>query len=113
MRTWKVALSLAVVAAIAAPAIAGTWRLKSGEWVALNPDQRRRLSNFVEDCTYAPNVIGCDVAREMLSNGGQYYEPERVTAKYLAHNFYVSAGAFVLVFALAMIGPGYVAWLRR
>jgi hypothetical protein len=117
MKTWKVALSLAVIAAIAAPAIAGTWRLEPGRWVDLTEGEKQRFSNFIErndNCTYrSPEWIYCTTAQELLSAGGQYYPPEQVTWKYLARNFYVSGGAFVLVFALVMIGPRYVAWLRR
>ena len=122
MRTWKVALSLAVVAAIAAPAIAGTWRLAPGRWHDLTEGQKQRLSNQMretKDCTYfteEDKTMGyslCKLLQRQLENGGQYYPPEQVTSEYLARNFYMSAGAFALVFALAMIGPWYVAWLRR
>jgi hypothetical protein len=105
-----------------APAIAGTWRLAPGRWVDLTEGQKQRLSNYVEGtryCTYfteedkTMSYVMCRLWQTQLENGGQYYPPERVTTKYLARNFYVSAGAFALVFALGMIGPRYVAWLRR
>ena len=105
-----------------APAIAGTWRLAPGRWVDLTEGQKQRLSNYVEGtryCTYfteedkTMSYVMCRLWQTQLENGGQYYPPEQVTWKYLARNFYVSGGAFVLVFALVMIGPRYVAWLRR
>jgi hypothetical protein len=107
MRTWKVALSLAVVAAIAVPAFAGTWRLEPWRWVELTVGEKQRLSNFVErddGCTL--EWAGCTSAREILSDGGVWYPAEQVTSRYLARNFYVSAGAFILVFGLAMVGLG-------
>jgi hypothetical protein len=125
MKRWKLALSLAVVAAIAVPAIAGTWRLAPSKWVDLTDSQKQRISNLIDrtnNCTrfsdeseYEDSI--CRVAREQLANGGSYYPPERVTAKFLWKNAVAAGAAFLTVFALAMLTPifgrQYLAWLRR
>jgi len=130
MRRWKFALSLAVIAAIAVPAIAGTWRLAPGRWVDLTVSQKQRISNYLEQTNYCRSLpkrdefdqtviekLVCEASISQLADGGSYYPPEQVTLKYLAKNFLLSAGAFALTFALVMLGPPvsrrYLAWLRR
>jgi len=125
MRKWKLALSIAVVAAVAAPAIGGTWRLAPGKWVDLTPSQKAHLSRYMEQTDNCRSLPGesenedlmCRIVLEQLSDGGVWYPPERVTPKYLVVNFFASAGTFVLAFALVMIGRAmgglYSAWLRR
>jgi hypothetical protein len=125
IRRWKLALSIAVVAAVAVPAFGGTWRLAPGKWVDLTASQKERLSRLIErtdDCTSFPGEspyerVGCQIAQEQLRDGGAWHPPERVTPGYLAVNFFAIAGTFVLAWALVMIGPAigglYSAWLRR
>jgi hypothetical protein len=107
MKTWKPALSLAVVAAIAVPAVAGTWRLAPGRWIEFNSNEMQRISKLMDetkDCIQASDYVLGEMYRKRLSKGGVWYPPEEVTMAYLAHNFYVSAGSFALVFAVVMIG---------
>ncbi len=113
VRRWKLALSIAVAAAVVVPAFAGTWRLAPGKWVDLTPSQKERLSKFMEQTDNCIRLtdeseyegLACRTAREQLSDGGVSYPAERVTPKYLAVNFFASAGAFVLTFAFVMLGP--------
>jgi hypothetical protein len=113
MKTWKPALSLAVVAAIAVPAVAGTWRRSPARWIEFNQSELHRISKLMEetkDCTHLDesnddlSYVMCEIYRKRLSDGGIWYPAEEVTLGYLARNFYVSAGAFALVFAVTMIG---------
>ena len=125
MRRWKLALSLAVVAALAVPALAGTWRLAPGKWIDLTASQKRRISKLVEqtnDCTTFVDDdeierISCRVSQRQLADGGVLYPPERITPKYIATNVFTAATAFALTFAVVMFGPligrRYLAWLRR
>ena len=104
MKRWKLAISLAVVTAIAAPALAGTWRLAPGKWVDLTASQKRRISNHMEqtnNCTSFHNAgeydeAICRIGQSQLSDGGSWHPAERVTPKYLATNFFLSTGAFAL-----------------
>lgn len=125
-RRWKVALSVAVVAAIAVPALAGTWRLAPGGWMDLTDSQKRNFSMEIlstNDCTIPndPNdkyeLFFCKQNREVLRDGGYRAEPERWTPRKIATNLFVAAAAFALTFALVMIGPPigrrYLGWLRR
>lgn len=52
MRQWKVAISLALVAAVAAPFVSGTWKARaiSERWVPLTEEYRQNLEN--EDKQY-------------------------------------------------------------
>ncbi len=63
------------------------------------------------------SVPVCVAVDDWLSDGGRWLPAERVTPHYLAVNFYTGALAFVLTFALVMIGPpiwrSYRAWLSR
>jgi len=125
MRRWKLALSLAFVAALAVPALAGTWRLAPGKWVDLTESGARRISNLLEqtnECRTYSDDDGieramCWTLQRRLADGGTWYPPERVTPKYIATNLATAAGAFALTFALVMLGPPigrrYFAWLRR
>ena len=110
------ALSVAVVAAVAVPAVAGTWRLAPTRWIEFNSNELQRISKLMDEtknCIHASDYAMCEIYRKRLSDGGVWYPAEEVTLEYLAHNFYVSAGAFVSVFAFVMIGLENWAALRK
>jgi hypothetical protein len=125
MRRWKIAISLALVAAICVPAFSGAWRLAPGKWVDLTASQKPRISNLIDQTNNCTQFSGeseyedsiCRIAREQLANGGSYHPAESVTPKYLANLFLLSAGAFALTFILVMVGPSvgrrYWLWLRQ
>ena len=79
----------------------------------ITASQKKRIANNLEqtnNCTTFPDggeydEAICVISRSQLADGGVWYPPERVTPKYLAKNFFVSAGAFVLTFALVMVVP--------
>src|SRR5437660_9457798 len=113
MRKWKLALSLAVIVAVAVPALAGTWRLAPGKWIDLTASEKRRISNRMEqtnNCTtFADDDeidrISCWIMQRRLADGGVLYPPERITPKYIATNVVTAAAAFALMFAAVMLGP--------
>jgi hypothetical protein len=122
MKRWKLALSLAVVTAIAVPALAGTWRLAPAKWVEFTAAQKKRVEDYMEKtkyCTVLPDAdeAFCWIMRNRLGEDGIWYPPERVTPTYLAKNFFTIGGTFVLTFALVMlvptVGRHYLAWLRK
>jgi hypothetical protein len=54
MKRWKVAISLAVAAAIVTPAATGVWRLAPARWVDLTTSQKERIWNYLgqtKSCT--------------------------------------------------------------
>jgi hypothetical protein len=125
MKRWKIAISLALVAAVCVPALSGTWRLAPGKWVDLTSSQKQRISNLIDRTNNCTQFSGeseyeestCRIIREQLANGGTYYPPERVTPKYLTNLFFLSAGAFGVMFVLVMVVPSvgrrYWLWLRQ
>src|SRR5262245_49830269 len=126
MRRWKLALSLALVAALIAPFVAGTWKLREGRWVPLSAEDKASFSSLVEEtkgCTsfppdksdYAESI--CTVVSSTLRAGGQWDSGERMDWRYVAKNLRPMIAAFCLTFLLAMILPSigshYWSWLRR
>jgi hypothetical protein len=129
MKRWKVALSLAVIAAIAVPALAGTWQLNPGMRVKYTREEkeekdRLRLANCanIRDDPEGVRKRNCMFDRVVLDKqwfNGDYWapRPEEVTLVYVLRNLRVAAIAFGLTFALAMVIPviarRYWQWLRR
>jgi hypothetical protein len=126
MKRWKVALSLAVIAAIAVPALAGTWRLAPGRF-ATEAEKRRdeAFATEAEKSTnrYArvPRMVLDMRMQDAMTRGGNWgdiwYPAEEITSEYVAKNLTVAASAFGLTFALVMVTPPlarrYWQWLRR
>jgi hypothetical protein len=126
VKRWKVAISLAIVAALVGPLVTGTWKLRSGGWHPLPVDERERIAKMAtetDNCTrFSPpeTEIGkaiCTILLSDLHAGGRYESGERITWRYVAKNLELMAGAFLFVFLAAMILPGlgarYWAWLNR
>ena len=114
-RRWKIAIPVAVVAAIAAPFVFGTWRMSttSETWVPLTADQKAKLEIYMqntENCRTFEAASGdkdfCDMELEKLRAGGEYQYLYLSTPKYFALNFAVALGAFIAVFSLTLLLPG-------
>jgi hypothetical protein len=114
VKRWKLAISLAVVAALAGPLVTGAWKLRPGGWHPLPVDERERIAKMAtetENCTrFSPQdtEIGKTICMILLSDlhaGGRYESGERITWHYLAKNLEVMTGAFLFVFLAAMILP--------
>jgi hypothetical protein len=126
VKRWKLAISLAILAALAAPIVAGTWKPRSGEWHSLPIDERNSISKMAtetDNCThFSPQDtdIGKTICTILLSDlhaGGRYESGEKITWRYVAKNLQLMAGTFLLVFLAAMvlpsIGARYWIWLNR
>jgi|SRR5262245_33091283 len=114
-RRWKIAIPVAVVAAIAAPFVFGTWKMPtmSETWVPLTVDQKANLDTYMqntENCRTFEAASGdkdfCDMELEKLRAGGEYQYLYLSTAKYFALNFATALGAFIAVFSLTFLLPG-------
>lgn len=115
VRRWKIALPVAVVVAIAAPFVFGTWKMQttSETWVPLIADQKAKLDTYMqntENCRAFEAASGdkdfCNMELEKLRAGGEYQYLYLSRAKYFALNVAVALGAFIAVFCLAFFLPG-------
>jgi hypothetical protein len=115
VRRWKIAIPVAVVAAIAAPFVFGTWKMSttSETWVPLTADQKAKLEIYMqntENCRAFEAAFGdkdfCDMELEKLRAGGEYQYLYLSTAKYFALNFAVALGTFIAVLSLTFLLPG-------
>jgi hypothetical protein len=92
MNQVKMAVSLAVVAAIAVSAIASAWRLKPGKRVEFSSDQRQAIASYVDQtngCTTFMNEGTCtrsirEALRNQMASGGHWEPAERVTLRYVS-----------------------------
>jgi hypothetical protein len=124
VKLWKVAISLAAVGALAAPAIFDTWEVMPGKevWVPLTEERRQEIESYME----ATNICK-DEATEGHRFFCEYFyiKPlkegrESVTRpdlfKYLAIKLAVALPVFLGIFGLAMGLPAivlrYWRWLR-
>jgi hypothetical protein len=126
VRQWKVALSLAILAAAAAPFVFGTWKQPSTEtvWVPLTEDQRAKFSAYekeTSDCRTISNpgeygTALCRVTVDMLKEGG-LFEIVSLRSKYWTENLLAALAALFGIFASVMVLPSiariYLAWLNR
>ena len=112
VRRWKIAIPVAVVGAIAAPFVFGTWKMPttSETWVPLTAEQKAKLAIYMqstENCRTFEAASGdkdfCDMELEKLRAGGEYQYLYLSTAKYFALNFAVALGAFIAVFGLTFL----------
>lgn len=129
MRQWKLALSLAIVGALASPFVSRTYRAHptSETWVPLTATEK---ANIVEDLERTQNCQTpdsrrnvlypspgwlCKMEQNELADGGKYLSFPSVS-KYVALNTASAAGGFILVFGLAFflprLGRHYWRWLN-
>lgn len=126
VKRWKLAISLAIAAAIVGPLATGSWKLKPGAWYPLPAEERDRIAKMAEytaNCThFSPQDTDlgktiCTILLSDLHSGGRWENGERITWHYVEKNVWVVAIAFFLMFFAAMILPGlgtrYWAWLQR
>jgi hypothetical protein len=126
MRTWKVAVSLALIVALMAPVWTGSWRLREGKRLTLSPAQRLTISRHMtetKNCrSFPPNredndVIVCMIEADQLASDGDWVPGEKVGRAYLTRNLNIMAISFFAVFLIAMVlpfvGRRYWTWLKR
>jgi hypothetical protein len=126
VKLWKLAISLAVVAALAAPLVMGTWKLRPGGWHPLPADERDQIAKMAiktDNCThFAPTdtEIGktiCTMLLRGLHSGGRYESGDRITWRFVTNNLALMVETFLSVFIASMILPAlgarYWAWMKR
>jgi hypothetical protein len=109
VKQWKIAISLAIAAAIAAPFVFGTWNEPLSIVVPLTEDERERYANFVDnDCQKLSenDSAACWLMTERLRQGG--IAKEVSLTQYWAENAAAVLAAFVSVFGLTFLLPALV-----
>ena len=110
MKLWKIAISLGIVGALAAPVILGTWEVMPAKevWVPLTEERRQEIeSNRKATCKDVSERerFNCEYwFIEPLRKGGEYVSRPDLL-KYLAINLAVALPVFVGIFGLAMVIP--------
>ena len=111
-RPRKIALSLAIVGALASPFAFGTYKARPtySVWVSLTAQERANRSAYLQsnNCRIGTGDvvtrIVCSEYREEYENGGKYnYYPSLPT--YLALNASVAVATFLSTFVLAFLIP--------
>ena len=126
VRRRKITIPVALVGAITAPLVFGTWKMQptSETWVPLTADQKAKLGTYMqstENCRIFEaafwDKVFCDMELEKLRAGGEYQYLYLSASKYLALNFATALGAFISVFGLTFLLPDlvrrYRLWLRK
>jgi hypothetical protein len=124
MKQRKIAISLAIVGAIAAPFAFKTWKVRptSEVSVPLTADEKQRISGYLEKTKNCETLMGqpgedrlnvfartyiCERDRESLQRGAEVNEYPSLP-KYLAINLAAAIAAFVGVFGLTFLIPAIV-----
>ena len=129
MKQRKIAISLALVAAIAAPFVFRTYRANPQVLVLepLTPQQKENFTAFVarlNNCSelekipmdrLPPEADECFERKALLTHGGDYKEQFSIP-RYLAWNLGAGAAAFGLIFGMTYLLPAlarrYWRWLN-
>jgi hypothetical protein len=119
VKLWKVAISLAIVGALAAPFILGTWKLRPTEWVPFTEEQRQEIENRVNSCKDISDKgerFFCEYFNSnWLKEGGEYVN-NLDSFKYWIINLVVALVMFVGIFGLSIvilkIALRYWGWLK-
>jgi hypothetical protein len=128
MHFWKTVAGLAIIGAIAAPVVAGTWQMRPNvqTWTALTPERRAALLTGLEsskNCRYfetqveARDVLGltvdsrdiaeavqCHHEQDALRDGGEMQATFSLP-RYLAINAAIVLASAVGAFGLVMMLP--------
>jgi len=113
LRLRKIALSLAIVGALAAPFAFRTYKLQPtyAVWVPLTAQEKGKLATSLQNSNYCRTQAGnvvidfvCDHEKEKFELGGDY-EYHADWPKYVAVNVGAAAATFVGVFSLAFLVP--------
>jgi len=119
VRQWKIALSLAIVGALASPFVFRTYNAQPsyGVWVPLTSQEKESLAASLQksnNCQSEADFVRsdndfiryyiCSRDKEKFELGGEYeYHLDRL--KYLTLNFGTAIAAFISVFGLALLLP--------
>jgi hypothetical protein len=126
LRQWKIALSLAVVGALAAPFVFRSYQAKPSYkvLVPLTAQEKEDFATLLAETGYCGthrsnslDVASCDLWKADYERGAKFIDGPPSVFKYLILNVAVAAAAFVGVFGLAFLIPmlirGVVILARR
>lgn len=114
MRQWKIAMFLAIVGAVAAPFVFGTWTIdpQSEVLVPLTAEEKERIAartDRTENCetikTFPRNFI-CRQDQENVERGAQILSYPSLP-KYIAINLTAALSAFAVIFGLTSLIQRY------
>lgn len=123
MRQWKIAFSLAIVGAIAAPFVLGTWKIRpmSKGWVPLTVEERENILSNIEGTDSCQKTatdiakLSCFALQRELTDGGEF-RTYASAPKYVAWNAAAAAMGFSTIFGLTFLLPAlvrrYLKWLN-
>jgi len=119
MKQRKIAISLAVVGAIAAPFVTGTWEMMPRSFTPLSAEEEKTLTAYMEKTKSCQTLkydehMYCEVFQKpKLADGGDF---QFSAPKYWALNLATALAGFVVVFGLAYLLPAiarrYWRWLN-
>jgi hypothetical protein len=130
MKRWKIAISIAVVGAVAGPFILGTYKMRPTHDVAAAPlsaDQRERIEQELQHTNNCEDIRDrnhlrqylCREDKKDLETGFTHVE-EFNTGVYLAWNAVAASGGFIggyiltfLLYTLANMARIYWRWLHE
>ena len=113
-RTWKIALSLAIVGALAAPFISKAYKARPtySVWVPLTAQQKQNLSDYLENNNWCESLRSqstvslfvCREGQQQFLQGGEYqYHLDNI--KYFGIIGGVIIATFITLFGLALLIP--------
>jgi hypothetical protein len=108
----KIAISLAVVGALAAPFVTGAWEMTPTSFKPLSADEEKRFTAYMEETKNCQTLrdlerFECETGGtpQALRDGGYFVFSE---PKYLALNLFAVFAGFVVVFGLVYLLPALV-----
>jgi hypothetical protein len=113
MKQRKIAISLAVLGAIAAPFVTGAWKMTPTSFRPLSAQEEISLTETRKNCETLKDNLYCEIVRGELRDGGNFLFS---APKYLALNLSIALAGSVVVFGLAYLVPAisrrYWRWLN-
>ena len=121
IRQRKIAISLAVVGAVAAPFFFHTYKMQYPywrSWTMLTEADKHQIETNLARCTpsdFSDQGSVCNHERTFLEHGG-YYAPKPSVVAYLLVNVVVAIASFAALFFLTYLVPAlarrYWSWLN-
>jgi hypothetical protein len=126
MKQRKIAISLAIVGAIAAPFVFGTYKAQpqSKTWIPMTAELKENIAARMKETNNCqeyvdrapqPALEACRFSQKALNEGG-LYGTRPSTPLYLALNVAVAAVGFIVIFGMVYLLPAlarrYWRWLN-
>ena len=117
MKLWKVAISLAIVGALGAPFIVGTWKVMPTKWVPFTEERRQEIEKAINSCKDEEadkvHIYLCEYSKsKLLGEGGEYVDQPDPFQYWTIRVLGVAFVAFVGIVGLTTIALRYWRWLK-